>query len=137
MPIDPQALQTMEASLQRLTSGPEFLDRFYEIFLNSSPKVKEKFAHTNFHKQKVALQGSLFGMLKYAHCGIGEQDDYLQDVAERHSKGSLDIGSELCDLWLDSLLTAVKECDPEGNAEVLTAWEQVMSEGIRFFLARY
>lgn len=137
MAIDAQVLQTMEASLKRVTSRPEFLDRFYDIFLNSSPKVKEKFAHTNFHKQKIALQGSLFGMVKYAHSGITANEDFMKEVAERHSSRALAIGSELYDLWLDSLLKTVEECDPESSPAVLEAWECVMSDGIRYFLTRY
>ena len=53
----------MDESLRRCNAHPVFLDLFYENFLASSPKVKEKFANTDFAKQKRALQASLNLML--------------------------------------------------------------------------
>jgi hemoglobin-like flavoprotein len=58
-------------------------------------------------------------------------------LAERHSSRQLSIGSELYDLWLDSLLAAVQECDPETSSEVEAAWEAVMMVGIGYLLSRY
>ena len=56
-------LATFDESLKRCNAVPEFLDRFYEKFLASSPKVKEKFANTNFVSQKRALRASLHLLL--------------------------------------------------------------------------
>lgn len=133
--VDPQVIETVEASLDRLGNGTPFFDRFYEIFLASSPLVAEKFAKTNFYKQKRALQGSLFGMLRYMRDQNPETDVYLREIAARHAPSGLNIGAELYDLWLVSLLAAVKECDPQANDEVMAAWDRAMREGVAFFLA--
>ena len=137
MPIDEQALQTVEASLDRLAAGTPFLDRFYDIFLASSPKVQEKFARTNFYKQKRALQASLYGMLRHMRDQDPETNEYLREIADRHNHTGMNIGAELYDLWLDSLLAALKECDPEWTEGVAAAWERSMSQGIRYFLSRF
>jgi hemoglobin-like flavoprotein len=137
MPIDERTLQTFDSSLGRCNANPRFLDRFYEIFLASSPKVREKFAHTDFVRQKAALRASLSAMLLAAKDDKTGPRQHLHDLAERHSSRQLNIGSELYDLWLDSLLAAVKECDPSDSPEVQAAWEKVMMVGIGYLLTSY
>ena len=137
MSLDENVLNTVEASLNRCGENPAFLDRFYEVFLASSPKVRTMFEHTNFYRQKRALQASLHGMLLHARSGNGSTDPYLVEVAQRHSRNQLAVGAELYDLWLDSLLKVVEECDAEFSPVVLAAWEKSMTRGIQFFLSHY
>jgi hemoglobin-like flavoprotein len=134
--IDERTLQTFSASLGRCNGSPAFVDRFYQIFLASSPKVKEKFAQTDFARQKAALRASLDAMLLAAKDPAGPQQ-YLRDLAERHSSRQLNIGAELYDLWLDSLLATVKEFDPVNGPAVQEAWEKVMMLGVSYLLSRY
>ena len=137
MPLDAEVLNVVEQSLDRCGANPVFLDRFYEVFLASSPKVLAMFEHTNFYRQKRALQASLHGMLLHARADSTSSDPYLVEVAQRHDHTHLNIGAELYDLWLDSLLATVKECDPNCTPNVLAAWEQAMTLGIQFFLSHY
>jgi hemoglobin-like flavoprotein len=137
MPTDGRTLQTFDASLARCNANPAFLDRFYAIFLASSPKVREKFAHTDFVRQKAALQASFSAMLAAAKDEAAGPRQDLNELAERHSSRQLNIGAELYDLWLDSLLAAVKECDPQYDGQVRDAWERIMMVGIGYLLSRY
>jgi len=137
MTVDQETLKAFGDSLARCNGCSGFVDRFYEIFLASSPKVRQKFAHTDFDRQKAALQASLDLMLSAAADPRKEPDPPLHHLAERHSSRQLNIGAEYYDLWLDSLLAAVKECDPEYNAQIEAAWEKVMMVGIRYMLSRY
>jgi len=135
--MDAKILKTFEESLARCNADPRFLDRFYELFLASSPKVREKFARTDFVHQKRALRGSLHMMLLAAENVEHGPDKYLRDLAISHSRPHLDIGAELYDLWLDSLLAAVKQCDGKYDAQVEDAWENVMMVGISYLLGHY
>lgn len=135
--MDPSTLRTFEQSLARCTAHPGFLDRFYGLFLASSPKVQEKFAGTDFVKQKQMLNASFNLMLRAAQNEGGGRLEYLDDLATRHGAKQLAIGAELYDLWLDSLLEAVRGCDPAASAEVEAAWEQVMGVGIAYLSARF
>jgi hemoglobin-like flavoprotein len=135
--MDEKTLETFDESLARCNATPGFLDRFYDLFLASSPKVKEKFARTDFVKQKTALRESLRLMRLAATEGKGGPERHLKDLAWSHSRRKLDIGAELYDLWLDSLLAAVKECDPEFAPEIEEAWESIMMEGIAYLISRY
>ena len=67
--MDHVILEQFEDSLRRCNADPDFLDRFYERFLRSSPKVREKFRGTDFIRQKRMLQASLQLLL------VAAQDD--------------------------------------------------------------
>jgi hemoglobin-like flavoprotein len=137
MAVDEKTLQVLDDSLHRCAGNPGFLDLFYERFLNSSPDVREKFANTDFVRQKRALLGSFHLMLLAAEDEENGPERYLRDLAFSHGKSQLDIGSYLYDLWLDSLLETVRECDPEWTPEIGQAWEKVMGVGINYLLLHY
>ena len=135
--MGPDVLQRFDESLRRCNSNPDFLDHFYEKFLASSPKVRQKFSNTDFVRQKRALRASLHLMPLAAADPENGPPRYLKDLATRHSKRQLNVGAELYDLWLDSLLATVRECDPQCNAQVEGAWEEVMMVGIQYLLKKY
>lgn len=136
-PLPEQTLATFEASLHRCFANEGFLDRFYERFLGSGEEVRAKFAATDFVRQKRALRASFHLILLAASEGAAGRETYLKDVAIRHGRRNLDVGSGLYDLWLDSLLAVVVEFDPLYRAEVSAAWEQVMGVGIEYMLRHY
>ena len=135
--MDPTTLEVFDRSLRRCDALPYFLDVFYTKFLDSSPDVAKKFVNTDFVRQKRALRASLHHLLLAAQDQEKGPDAYLAGVAERHGEGQLEIGAELYDLWLDSLLATVKECDPEFSPEVEKAWEDVMMVGIQYLCRSY
>ncbi|MGB6001437.1 MAG: globin [Thermoanaerobaculia bacterium] len=135
--MDEKVIATFDQSLHRCDNNPEFLDLFYERFLASSPKVKQKFENTDFAKQKRLLRASFYLILLASEDPENGPERYLGYLAARHSTSDLDIGSELYDLWLDSLLATVKECDPEYSPEVEEVWERMMEIGIDYMLRRY
>ena len=130
-------LEQFEDSLRRCNADPEFLNRFYERFLKSSPRVREKFRATDLLRQKRMLQASLQLLLVAAQDDGKRPTPYLDDVAARHSASQMAIGAELYDLWLDSLLATVREVDPAWSAGVEQAWENVMTVGIAYLVSRY
>ncbi len=135
--MDANTLKTYQDSLERCSANPHFLERFYEIFLASSPKIAERFAHTDFASQREALKASLHKMVLAVGDETGPPEKHLSDLAEKHSTRALNIGAEFYDYWLDSLLAAVRETDPEYDRNVHNAWERIMLVGIGFMLSRY
>lgn len=131
-----RVLADYTASLDRCTSHAGFLDRFYELFLNSSVEVREKFKNTNFDRQKQALRASLY-MLMTAHDWSSECDAQFAEIAERHSRRDLDIPPALYDLWLTCLLQTVSEFDPQYDAEIETAWKKILQPSIDLLKSRY
>ena len=135
--MDESTLQSFEQSLARCMAVPDFLGRFYDGFLASSPKVREKFAHTDFTRQKQMLHTSFSLMLRAAQNEGSGPPSYLDDLARRHGAKELDIGADLYDLWLDSLLETVRACDPACTPAIEQAWEKVMGIGIAYLTTRY
>jgi hemoglobin-like flavoprotein len=135
--MDAGTLRKFEESLARCLADPDFLDIFYGNFLGSSPKVREKFAGTDFDRQKEMLRASFDTMLKAARDEENGPETWLGPLAERHGARQLRIGAELYDLWLDSLLKTVKACDAGWSEEVEEAWEKVMGIGISYLCSRY
>ena len=135
--MDETILAQVEDSLRRCNTDPAFLDRFYEQFLSSSPKVREKFVGTDFVRQKRMLQASLQLLLVAAQDDGKRPTPYLDEVAARHGATQMAIGAELYDLWLDSLLATVRETDPAWSPGVEHAWESVMTVGIAYLVTRY
>lgn len=137
MSVDSRTLERFEESLRRCFAHAGFLDRFYELFLASSPKVAKKFANTDFTRQKDSVRSSFQLIVRAAQDNSHGAERQLEELAERHSSRDLDIGAELYDLWLDSLVQAARESDPEFTPEVEAAWERVLGVGIKFMLSRY
>ena len=135
--MDKAIIEQVEDSLRRCNTDARFLDRFYERFLNSSPKVREKFLGTDFVRQKRALQASLQLLLVVARDDGKGSNPYMDDLAARHGASQMAIGAELYDLWLDSLLATGREVDPGWTPEVEDAWENVMTVGIAYLVTRY
>ena len=134
--MTPHEIELFNDSLQRCTSRPGFLERFYEIFAASSAEVAEKFPRTNFQKQAILLKASLYLML-LAAWKKPEGHAHLERIAQLHSRKGLDIPPELYDLWLDCLLRTVQEYDRCFNARTKRAWYNMMQSGITFMKSRY
>jgi hemoglobin-like flavoprotein len=135
--MNESTLATVDASLQRCLAQAGFLDAFYDRFLAASPLVREKFARTDFVRQKRALRASLYLMLLAAQDDTASAARYLADLARVHGARGLEIGAELYDLWLDCLLETVAATDPEHTPALREAWEQVMLVGIHYMCTHY
>lgn len=115
---------------------PGFLNRFYQIFLGSSPEIAEKFQRTDFRKQIQVLKSSLY-FLMLASTGMPEGIVHLEHIAQLHSRAQLDVRPDMYDLWLACLLQAVHEYDASLDAETELAWQRVLQHGIDFMKAKY
>lgn len=122
-------------SIERCSGKPDFLRRFYDLFLASSDTVARKFEHTDLRKQARLLKTSLYILMLAS--GESERIAHLERLARLHSRTGLDIQPELYDLWLDRLVQAVAEFDPLFDAEIETAWRRVLQPGIEYMKSRY
>ena len=129
-------LEVYTESLQRCLDHPQFLDRFYELFLASSEEVRKKFEQTDFPAQKRALRKSLLDASWIAIPGAESRAELVR-LAETHSRQQRDIAPRLYDFWLDSLVRAVAETDPGCSLDVELAWRCVLRQVIDFVKARY
>jgi hemoglobin-like flavoprotein len=128
-------IELFNDSIERCSVRPDFLRRFYTLFLASSDTVAKKFEHTDLKKQAGLLKTSLYIMILASD--ESERIVHLERLAKLHSRAELDIKPELYDLWLDRLLLAVKEFDPRFDLQIETAWRRMLQPGIEFMKSRY
>jgi len=134
--MKPESIAHTALSVSRCLADPRFLDRFYELFVSSSDEIAAKFRDTDFDKQKRALASSLYLMVM-AMEGGDAAIAYLEKIAERHNRHDLDIRPEMYDVWLDCLVCAASECDPEFTDQVEQGWRDTMKFGIDFMRKRH
>jgi len=131
--------QTFNDSYERVMNksakSGEFFSAFYVLLVGKSAEAASKFRDTDMDKQVRMLHASVSLLMVFY--GKDSQDDYLQKLAERHSKRGADIPPRLYSVWLDCLIETVGRFDPKFNADVATAWRAVFSKGIEFMTSRY
>ena len=133
--MDEKDVELFNDSIERCCASPDFLPRFYALFLASSDVVAKKFEHTDMRKQVRLLKTSLYILMMTS--GGSERAAHLERIARSHSRTELDIKPELYDLWLDRLVQAVREFDSRFDAEIEAAWRRMLQPGIDFMKSRY
>lgn len=131
-----EEISIVKKSYGRACLNPQFFDRFYDIFLKSSPKIEPKFAKTDFEKQKQLLRTGVAMLLSHVE-GKSVGTVTLNRLGKSHSKKNLDIHPNLYQLWIDSLVKAIQECDPKCTPELERGWQKVCSVGVDYIAAQY
>ena len=112
-----------------------FFQRFYDVFLKSSPEVAAKFANTDMAQQREHLRRSLKHMVDYAVSG--KPNMRMRQIARSHGRARRDIAAPLYDYWLQSLLATLKERDASFDSSTELAWRSLMAPGIAYLRAEY
>ena len=123
--VDAATTERFFQSLQRCTSDPTFLQRFYARFLLSSDEVAAKFARVDIPRQSRILRTSLYLMCRAA-AGFEDGLSHLREIATSHSRAKLDIGPHLYNIWLDCLVIVASETDPEFDDAVAQSWRATL-----------
>ena len=131
-------VETFLASLKRCLAAPGFLESFYETFIASSEEIREKFRNTDMARQTRVLADSLYVV---ANAVQGQEGSPawgpLPWLAGRHSRKDLDIPPRLYDRWIDCLVEAARNHDPDFAPEVESAWREVLVFGADYLRQRY
>lgn len=127
----------LHQSYGRCLNNGRFIERFYDIFLESHPEVKSAFAGTDFDRQRRLLRRTLTNSIMYAAgSNIVKRD--VDRMAEVHSrKGKAPVQPHLYDYWLNSLLAAIREHDPQINSQLESRWREAMGQIIGHFSNQY
>ena len=130
--------ETFRSSLSRCLLDNAFLRDFYHLLMASSAAVREKFKNTDFPRQTRVLADSLYIM---AVASESKEDAVawreLDRLADLHSRSQLDIRPDFYVTWLDCLVKAASQHDPEFSPEVGEAWRKALTPGIEHLSSRY
>jgi len=124
-------ISKVRLSYGRAISKRQFLDRFYELFMSSSPIVARKLASTNIAKQQELLSQAVNMVILFPQ-GNKIARNALNRIRESHNRDGLDIKPAYYQFWVDSLIVALSENDPDFNDELELAWRTVVQEAIDF-----
>jgi len=127
----------LQQSYGRCLREKKFIERFYEIFLTSHPDIAPMFAKTDFQKQRMALRRGISSAISHA-AGSSLSRRTIDQMADTHSrKGRTPVPPQLYPYWVDSLLLAVSETDPEVNPQLIARWRQGMEIVTDTFIKHY
>lgn len=127
----------LQQSYGRCLRGKNFIERFYEIFLESHPEIRPMFDKTDFQTQRMALRHGISAAISHA-AGSSLTKRTMDQMAAAHSrKGYAPVPPGLYPYWVDSLVQAVKEMDPQATPQLLSRWRQGMSIVTDDFSRRY
>jgi len=130
------SVSPVKDSFSRCCTNPKFLDRFYEIFVGSHPAIAPMFRNTDFAKQKQLLRTGITMVLMHGEGNkVGTQG--LDRIAQSHSRTKLNIEPSLYPNWVESLIKAIKECDPQCNKQLEEDWRAMLQKGTAYIAGQY
>ncbi len=110
-----------------------FFKRFYELFTAADPDISRIFAETDMERQLSLLQESLLYMIHFANSKTASIR--MQRIATYHGSNEMNVPPHLFDLWLDCLVSTVRERDAQFEPQVEVAWRVFLAPGIAFIKA--
>jgi len=124
-------LQLAEASYHRCAESGAFYNTFYAHLLASDPRIPPMFARTEFERQHRLLKHALGLLIIFAK---RPNPAMLERIAARHQE--IGVTGDLYPNFIESLVRAVAEHDPEYSSELGDAWRSALAPGIAFILER-
>ena len=128
MPTEMDFNELFNDSLEAVQHSDEFYELFYEKFINSSILIKKAFENTDMTVQKTKLKESLAYLVNFSV--TKRANEHLMEMAQGHV--DLNISVEMYDLFINTLLSTLNECDPKFSNECGIAWRIILSPGIEF-----
>ena len=135
VPLD-QA-EVARASCDRCCASADFIPTFYKMFFENCPGAQARFAGTDFRRQHQLLLHALRLLLLYPNRPEADGRDLLRRVAERHSRRDLDIPQEMYPPFVDSLMQAVAQFDPEFTPAIENSWRVTIKGGVEYMTSKY
>ena len=130
------AEEPVRQSLERCEASGDFGASFYRKFLNCSARIAPYFAGTDLERQRGVLRDSVLRMVS-SDVSDPATREHLEHLGKTHSRGQRGILPELYELWLDSIVEAVREMDPEWNEKLEREWRVRLRPGMQIIMAAF
>lgn len=134
--VNESDVAAVRKSYGRVIAKGGFIERFYEIFLNSTPEIGRMFARTDFKKQNEMLERSLSMSLLFPQ-GNPIAKQVVDRIRLSHDRAHMNVDPALYRYWLDSLVKTVAERDPEFNAALEQQWRRVLQVTLDYLAEGY
>lgn len=132
--LDAADVNAVFQSYGRCCRKERFFEDFYEIFFNSSDDIKAMFKDVDMAQQYHLLRAGLLWLIMHAR---GASDSKLRQLGGSHDRTGYNVRPEMYNIWLRSLLLAVRNHDPEFETELAEQWRRVLTPGIDIIRGAY
>ncbi len=117
-------------SYERCLKNCAFIDRFYETFVTSCEVVARTISDPNTARQIGTVEAPLYKIMALRALEPEDALAQFRKICADHGRAQQDSSPVYYDLWKKCLLKTVAECDDRYDADVETAWTEVLSSGI-------
>jgi hypothetical protein len=125
----PDPFSDVHQSFNRCLQRRDFLRRFYRLFTDSHPDIAARFRETDWDKQIHLLRHGISASILYASGGsLGHSE--LAELHESHGPKGHDIPGWMYDYWLEALVEALAETDPQWSPPLRARWREAMGHAI-------
>ncbi|MBA1145822.1 globin [Ectothiorhodospiraceae bacterium WFHF3C12] len=127
----------VQRSYGRCLQSNNFIARFYDILMDSHPSMRPMFARTDLGRQRRALRRGITSAILYAG-GSDLVSGTIREMAQVHSRaGRAPVKPELYRYWMNSLVQAVNEADPQASPALEKRWRKALTPVIDTFVEHY
>ena len=134
--MESQDIQAVLQSFGRCTLSDDFLITFYDILTRSSNEIAAMFAHTDMRRQRGLLREALVHLISF-NTGNDFATRRIAELTASHARDQLKVRPELYEIWIDSLVKAVRRHDAQCTPDLEAAWRRVAEPGIAAMRAGY
>lgn len=134
--VTDQDISSVEQSFARCCANGEFSDVFYDRLAHQSDEIAPLFVETDMIAQNELLREGIQNLIAMAR-GCHEAKTRVGEIAQTHSRNLHDIRPELYPFWVQALIEAIRECDPECSPDLEASWRLTVEPGIAMIISRY
>lgn len=131
--LDQEEMERFAGSVGRVREDRTFLERFYGHFL-ALPEAAPYFMDVDMRTQRHRLGASLYTALLVAP-SLALDEHELRRLAAIHGAKGLAIPRALYESWVDCLVRAASECDPQFDVELESLWRRIATRGVERMLS--
>ncbi len=128
--------QEIRTSMGRAITHGDVFGRFYDIFLDSNPRIRPMFSDVDMEKQKALLRQGVNLALMFAE-GRAIGRSAMDRLRNSHSKSNIGIEPSMYRYWLDSFMKALSELDPDFDANLEKQWRAALGKAINHIAGGY
>ena len=114
----------------------DVFDTFYRIFLDCDSRVPEQFVNTDWQEQKRLLRQGVNNVVSFYDGSVTSQHA-LERIRYTHGHDRMNIPPVLYDCWVESMIDAIRQYDPEFGPELERQWREVLRHGADYVKAGY
>lgn len=130
-------LEAVRNSYARCLMHDDFIRRFYEIFIDSHPGIRGLFEKTDLEMQINLLRQGLGYAFEFAR-GSDRAKGYMDELRETHGReGRLSVEPRYYPYWVNSMVAAANECDPQFTTGLEKEWRNVLSKATAHMKSGY